>query len=151
MSKSLLLILFLCAAAYAEPLLTFPIGAPTDVPFSDQDLLNVGIEFPQEPGAYFANDSLTVICIPSLLNPAIQECSTKAEANPWVTMGPIYDYVPPPPPIPPVCNRDCGPPVCTRDCTPPTPPSVPEPDYIAFLLLVLLVALIASRLRRNTS
>lgn len=87
-------------------ILVEPIGSPGDLIFTDQDLLHIWLEFPESghDTAYFTNDQQTIVCIPSVLNPAIQWCSTKDPAtNPWALLGPPPEtgtgiVVPPTPP-----------------------------------------------------
>lgn len=109
-------------------ILTQPIGSPQDEPFNFRDLLNVAIEFPQSPGAYFANPPETVIaCVPSLLNPAVQWCASKA-TGPWeLTPYPITQ-----------------PPRACTTCEPPSvePPATATPEPSALWLLVILLAVL---------
>jgi hypothetical protein len=128
----LAILLFATVATFGEPLLTFPIGSPEDVRFFDEDLLDVGLEFPQEPGAYFGNAQQTVICIPSLLNPADQECSTKAE--PWTQHWVVGVSVQPTVTVPPHAPPPAPPPVVTT----------PEPVML-WLLLVMIAAMVTWR------
>lgn len=107
---------------------TFPIGAPQDVPFTDTDLLNVDHEFVTD-GAYFGNADQTILCVPSLLNPAIQWCAPKAEL--WIA--PAYVAIPTvhqPAPCP----------------TPRDPVTTPEPSLLWFLIGAALLAKFTRRL-----
>ena len=128
----------LALVAFGEPILTMPIGSPEDVPFADQDLFDMGLEFPSEPGAYFGNEEQTIICIPSLLTPALQWCAPKAE--PWIE--PVYVpvhiptiYIPQAPPI-----------------VLPAPPilATPEPALTTVIMFGFMVAMLTFR-RRKTS
>lgn len=111
--------------------LTQPIGAATDEPFTFQDLLNVAIEFPQSPGAYFSNPQSTVTCIPSLLNPANQWCAPKASAIQFEPTDYHITYS-----QPPRCT-DCGPHVTT-----------PEPSMAWFLVAALILIMVGPRCLR---
>lgn len=120
-------------------ILTQPIGSLQDEPFSYQDLLNVAIEFPQSPGAYFGNQQQTVTCVPSLLNPAVNWCASKATGAWDLTPYPITYGKPPH-----ACTT-CEPP-------PPEPPATatPEPSTL-WLLVILLAVLLGARRQMRKS
>lgn len=121
-------------------ILVEPIGSPGDLIFTDQDLLHIWLEFPESghDTAYFTNDQQTIVCIPSVLNPAIQWCSTKDPAtNPWALLGPPPEIstgivVPPPSHMPPT--------------------STPEPSMVplagALIIVILLVNAVLLRKKR---
>lgn len=95
-----------------------PIGAPTDPIFTPQDLADIDREFVTN-GAYFGNPQGTVICLQN------GQCSTAAEANPWVTMpgAPFvhHSLVVPDPPV----------------------PSIPEPAYGVLVFVAIALAVLA--------
>lgn len=110
-------------------LFQFPIGAPQDIPFTDTDLLNVDHEFVTD-GAYFGNDNQTILCIPSILNPAIEWCAPKAEL--WIA--PAYVA------IPSVKQ--------TYPCPPPHDPAMtPEPSMVWLLVVACLFIALAKKKR----
>jgi hypothetical protein len=118
----LLSILALALPLCSEPLLVFPIGAPTDQPFTDQQLLDISVEFPQDgfETAYFGNPEDTVLCLSN------GQCSTLAES--WSA-----DWQP-------VVSEGTWPVPCV-----PVESAVPEPTDAAILLCLLLaVGLLAA-------
>lgn len=111
-----------------------PLGAPTDPPFNDADLLDVAREFALQPGAaYFGAENQTVICIPDIHDPFRQQiCSTKASGEPWIDPIGGWSTVVVVPPV--------NPPVAT-----------PEPHYLAVsgVMFLVGVALIRFGWRRK--
>lgn len=110
-----------------------PIGSPDDLYFNFQDYYNVFHEFPSSPGSYFANQDGKIICTPSMLNPAIQWCSTKPQGT--LHIDPFAAGWTKPPVYVPVVV------VPTPNPTP-HPTVTPEPSML--WLLVLAVVIIAA-------
>jgi hypothetical protein len=149
-----LLLLSVAAAAFGEPQLSNPIGAPSDALFTDADLLDIQYQFSDSTATYFANAGIQVqniICIDVPWQSGLSQCSPKAELYiiPQyvpVTYPPPAVPVPPGPPVtPPTCTVNCEPPPCV-DCG--THPAVPEPGYLGLMILVLVVVAIWRKVRR---
>ena|ERR1022692_3064387 len=156
--KTLAILLLSAAGAFGEPQLSNPIGAPADPLFTDQDLVNIARQFADSTVTYFANAGVQVqdiICIDVPWQSGLSQCSPKAEL--YI----VPQYVPVTyPPTPPICIINCEPPitppVCTIDCE--APPctdcgahsNVPEPGYLGLMILVLVVVMIARKVRRGS-
>jgi hypothetical protein len=133
---------------FADPVQQ-PTGAGNGA-FSNQDLLNVANEFTWATQPYFGSSNQDIICIPSLLNPAIQWCAPKAEQyiEPTWKSVVVPVVVTPPPPIV-VCAGTCGtqiPPVII----PPTTTITPEPSMLWFGVLVMIIIIWKTLWRRLT-
>lgn len=113
-----------------------PIGNNTDLYFTFQDFYNVQKEFPSSPGSYFSNHEGQVICIPSVLQPAIQWCSTKAQGE--LHLDPFAVGWTKPPVLVPVVHVPSPP-----DYPPPT--VTPEPSMVGFLLVIALAVFVFTR------
>jgi Flp pilus assembly pilin Flp len=126
---------------------TTPLQQPTGTgngAFTSADLFNVAQEFPWSSLPYFGSVNQDIVCIDSLLNPAVQWCAPKAE----VYIEPVWKSV-----VVPVVAIPPGPPiVCAGTCGTQQPPpnvvinSTPEPHMLIFLLVAFLVLAVVGRL-----